>query len=182
MTRFLAVTLSALLFLTGCSTMKPADFAQRQPPLVLEQYFAGTTKAWGLFEDRFGTVRRQFSVDITGEWNGQTLVLDEFFRYDDGETDRRIWTIDKRADGTYAGRAGDVVGTADGQAAGNALNWRYVMDLKVGDGTWRVAFDDWMFLQGDGVMINRARVNKWGVELGQVTLFFVKPGVTPGVP
>lgn len=180
MIRLLAVTLSALLFLTGCTTMKPADFAQGQPPLVLEDYFAGRTKAYGLFEDRFGTVRRQFTVDIAGTWDGRTLVLDEFFRYDDGETERRTWTIDKLADGRYAGRAGDVVGTAQGKSAGNALNWRYVMDLKVGDGTWRVAFDDWMFLQADHVMINRARVNKWGIELGQVTLFFVKPGATPG--
>ena len=32
-----------------------------------------------------------------------------------------------------------------------------------------------MFLQEDGVLINRARVKKWGVEIGQVTLFFKKP-------
>ena len=48
------------------------------------------------------------------------------------------------------------------------------MDLKVGDSTLRVHFDDWMFLQPDNVLINRARVSKWGVELGRVTLFFSK--------
>ena len=49
------------------------------------------------------------------------------------------------------------------------------MDLKVGDGSWRVSFDDWMFLQPDGVLVNRARVKKWGFEIGEVTLFFTKP-------
>ena len=34
---------------------------------MLEEYFLGQTSAYGLFEDRFGKVRRQFKVDITGE-------------------------------------------------------------------------------------------------------------------
>ncbi|OAN52387.1 hypothetical protein A6A04_01485 [Paramagnetospirillum marisnigri] len=157
--------------------MKPADFAAAQPKLVLEEYFAGRTQAWGLFQDRFGTVKRQFTVEITGTWDGEQLVLDEQFLYNDGETDQRVWTIRKRADGGYEGRAADVVGVASGLSAGNALNWAYVMDLKVGDGTLRVAFDDWMFLQPGGAMINRARVSKWGIDVGEVTLFFMKPGL-----
>lgn len=175
MTRSVMFVLSFVLLVTGCTAMKPADFAHSPQTLVLEEYFAGDTRAWGLFEDRFGRVRRQFTVDIAGDWDGERLVLDEFFRYDDGETDRRTWTIRKDADGRYRGTAGDVVGTATGDAAGNALNWSYVMDLKVGDGTLRVSFDDWMFLQPGKVVINRARVSKWGIELGQVTLFFMKP-------
>ncbi len=35
-----------------------------------------------------------------------------------------------------------------------------------------MSFDDWMFLQPDGILINRAKVRKWGFELGSVTLFF----------
>lgn len=174
MKRPVAFALSAILLLTGCSTMKPADFANAQPPLVLEEYFSGRTKAWGLFEDRFGNVRRQFTVDIVGDWNGERLVLDEYFLFSDGETDRRTWTIRKTADGRYQGTAGDVVGPAEGIVGGNALNWSYTMDLKVGDGSVRVAFDDWMFLQPGGVMINRARVSKWGFDIGEVTLFFMR--------
>ncbi len=37
-------------------------------------------------------------------------------------------------------------------------------------------FDDWMFLQPGGVVINRARVSKWGIDIGEVTLFFSKDG------
>ena len=170
-----ALVLAAFLVLTGCSTMKPADFAHAQPKLVLEEYFAGRTQAWGLFQDRFGTVKRQFTVEITGTWNGELLVLDERFLYNDGETDQRVWTIRKLGDGSYEGLASDVVGAASGLSAGNALNWAYIMDLKVGDGTLRVAFDDWMFLQPGGAMINRAKVSKWGFDIGEVTLFFMKP-------
>ena len=67
----------SLVTLSGCTTMKPTDFKNATPQLVIEEYFAGETQAWGLFEDRFGTIRRQFSVDIVGTWDGEFLTLDE---------------------------------------------------------------------------------------------------------
>ena len=171
-------TLLGMIFLgvvlTGCGGMDIKNFEAATPQLVLEEYFAGKTRAWGIFEDRFGKLRRQFTVDIDGRWDGRTLVLDERFVYRDGERDRRVWTIEKVGPNRYQGRADDVIGVATGEAKGNALSWRYNMDLKVGDSTLRVHFDDWMFLQPDNVLINRARVSKWGVKLGQVTLFFSK--------
>ena len=161
--------------LVGCGGMDIDKFEATSPRLVLEEYFEGKTRAWGIFEDRFGTLRRQFTVDIDGHWDGRTLTLDERFDYRDGEKDRRVWTVEKVSPNRYEGLADDVIGTAVGEAKGNALSWRYSMDLKVGDSLVRVQFDDWMFLQPDNVLINRAKVSKWGVELGQVTLFFSKP-------
>ncbi len=167
--------LVAIVLISGCGTMKPEDFAEHQPKLDLYAYFSGETRAWGLFEDRSGRVRRQFQVDIEGRIEDGELVLEEDFLYDDGERDRRVWRIRRDGPQAYVGRAADVVGEARGQAAGNALNWRYVMDLKVGEGSWRVRFDDWMFLQPGGVLINRAKVKKFGLQVGSVTLFFMKP-------
>ena len=164
----------ALLVLSGCTNMKPTDFSGTTPQLRIEEYFAGHTRAWGIFEDRFGNLRRQFVVDIDGKWDGETLVLDERFLYSDGEKDRRVWTIRKIDAHRYEGQAADVIGVAVGEAYGNALNWRYDMDLKVGEGTLRVHFNDWMFLQESGVLVNRARVSKFGIEIGEVTLFFQK--------
>ena len=154
--------------------MKVRDFKGKEPVLVLEEYFAGQTKAWGVFEDRFGNLRRQFSVDINGTMNNGELVLEEKFLYDDGERDQRVWRIKHPRANVYEGRAADVVGVAKGQTFGNALNWTYEVDLKVGSGTWRVRFNDWMFLQPGGVLLNRAKVTKFGFEIGEVTLFFVK--------
>jgi hypothetical protein len=171
----IAAVLPAILLLNGCETMKLDDFKDRSPKLDLYDYFSGSSRAWGLFEDRFGNVRRQFTVDIEGRVENGTLVLEEDFLYDDGERDRRVWTITRDGDDGYVGRAADVVGEARGRVAGNALNWAYEMDLPVGGSTWRVVFDDWMFLQPDGVLINRAKVKKLGLEIGSVTLFFKKP-------
>jgi hypothetical protein len=156
--------------------MKPDDFAKSQQRFVLEEYFAGKTRTWGLYEDRFGTVKRQFVVDINGTWDGIQLTLDEDFTFDDGERSTRQWRISKRPDGNYEGRADDVIGVAIGKVGGNALHWRYVLDLKISEtSTLAVSFDDWMFLQPGGVMINRARMSKFGIELGQVTISFMKP-------
>lgn len=163
-----------LMMLSGCSSMKIDDFRDQKPALSLESYFLGQTWAWGIFEDRFGKLRRSFQVEIDGSMNGDTLVLDERFLYDDGETATRIWEIQRSSTNSYTGTAGDIVGQAVGVVAGNALNWRYTMDLPVGENTWRVDFNDWMFLRPGNVMINKAEVTKWGIHLGTVTLFFSK--------
>ena len=152
--------------------MKIEDFEGAEPGLVLEDYFDGRLRAWGLFQDRFGTVRRQFTVDIVGDVEGDTLTLTEDFRYDDGETERRVWTLRCVGKDRYVGTADGVVGEATGRVAGNAFNWRYVFDLPYGDGTIRVRFDDWMFLQDDGVLLNKAIVTKWGIEVGTAFITF----------
>ena len=170
------------LSLHGCTTMDIASLSRPTPELKIEEYFDGKVYAWGIFEDRFGKVRRQFQVEIDGDWNGQRLILDERFLYDDGERDTRIWTIKPTGKNTYSGTADDVLGEARGEALGNALNWTYTLDLPVGDSSWRVTFDDRMLLQPGGVMINRAYVKKWGFTLGTVTLSFQRADQLKEVP
>lgn len=155
--------------------MEQSDLKDATLRLVPEEYFAGDTEAWGIFEDRFGTLRRQFTVDIKGSWDGRELILDERFRYSDGETDRRVWTIRKTGEHGYEGRADGVGGTAVGAASGNALNWRYDLDLEIAGRKITVQVNDWMFLQSSRVLLNRGRFSKFGIELGTVTLAFMKP-------
>jgi hypothetical protein len=170
--RAAAVGMTALA-LIGCQEMRLDDFSGREPRLDLYGYFDGRSRAWGIFEDRFGRLRREFTVDIVGRREGADgFVLEEDFLYSDGETQRRVWRLRRTGPDTFEGTADDVIGVARGRTAGNALNWRYVLALKIGESTWHVDFDDWMFLQRDGVMINRARVSKWGLAIGEVTLSF----------
>ena len=159
--------------------MRQQETTAHRPPLLIEEYFAGETKAWGLFRDRFGVVRRQFDVAIKGTWENGTLTLVEDFVYDDGEKERRVWSIEKTGPDRYSGRADGVIGTAQGEAHGNALNWRYRFALAVGTRTWNVTFDDWLYLQSDGVLINRAAVTKFGFRLGEVMLVFAKQSARP---
>jgi hypothetical protein len=172
----IVVIVTALIVLSGCENMKPTDFKDSMPRLEIEKYFSGKTQAWGIFEDRFGKLRRQFTVDITGTWDGKELTLVEQFQYRDGEQDERIWRITKMGDHAYEGKADDIIGVAKGESYGNSLNWQYDMDLKIGGGTVQVHFNDWMYLQPSGVLLNRARVTKLGIEIGSVTLSFLKLG------
>ena len=154
--------------------MTITDVSQKKPDLILEQYFLGRTFASGIFEDRFGNVRRQFTVDIDGTWDGRTLILTEDFTFDDGESETRVWTIEKMRPGSYIGTADDVIGVAKGTVLGNTLNWKYDMRLKVGGSRVKVHFDDWMFLQSNGVLINKATVSKLGLDIGRVTIAFTR--------
>jgi len=161
--------------LSACASQKAPDFAGREPAFVLEEYFQGRTVAYGVFDGRRGHLKRKFKVDILGTWDGETLTLEEDFVYDDGETDRRVWTFTKTGPNSYVGRAGDVIGEARIAAYGDAVNLKYVVDLKVGDGSVRVRFDDWLYRLQDDVVINRAFVRKFGFRVGEVSLAFVKP-------
>jgi len=173
----LALAAAATLALAGCASPAPADYASQTPKLDLRQYFNGKLLAHGLVTDRGGKVLQRFTVQLTGTWQGDTGTLDEQFLYADGRREQRVWTLTRGADGRYTGRAADVLGEAVGQAAGNALNWRYTLLLPVDGRTWEVQFDDWMFLVDDQVMLNRAVMSKFGIRLGEVLLSFQRlPG------
>jgi hypothetical protein len=146
--------------------------------LDLRQYFNGTIDAYGIFTDRSGRVVKRFTVVMTCSWQGppgqEVGVLDEEFSYSDGSRQRRIWTLKRQPDGRYSGTAADVVGQASGEEKGNAFRWGYTMQLPVDGRVFEVQFDDWMYLMNDKVMINKAVMSKFGFQLGEVTLTFVK--------
>lgn len=167
--------LGATALFGGCaSAPTPADYAGEKPVLDLKTYFNGELTAHGLFTDRGGKVQRRFVVALTGRWQGNQGTLDERFTYSDGKIERRVWHLTDLGNGRYTGRADDVVGEARGQAAGNALNWRYTLRLPVDGSVYEVQFDDWMFLMDERVLLNKAVMTKFGITLGEVTLAFHK--------
>ena len=173
------VLVALSLGFAACARHDVGTLASHQPRLVLEEFFVGRSVAYGIFEDRFGNLRRQFRVNLSGELDGNRLVLDEEFLYDDGERASRTWTIDRlgsASDGTvsYSGRAADVKAAAHGVQAGNALNWQYDITLEMSGMSLDVHFDDWIYKQDEDIAINRAFVTKFGVEIGSVTIVFIR--------
>lgn len=164
-----------LTFLSGCAGGHKLDHYQSATPAIdLQDYFTGAIKAWGLVQDYTGKVTRRFDVDMIGTWDGDTGTLEEVFTYYDGETQQRTWTITKIANNKYEGTASDILDKATGETAGNAMRWAYKMDLPVGGKTYRITFDDWMFLMNDGILINRSYLKKFGLTVGELTLFMQK--------
>ena len=164
--------------LWGCAGPQLSDHAKDLPRLDLRQYFNGTLDAYGIFTDRSGKVVKRFTVVMKCTWSGpsgqETGVLDEEFTYSDGTRERRVWTLQRSADGRYVGTAADVMGQALGQESGNAFRFGYTLKLPVDGRTFEVQFDDWMYLMDERVMLNKAVMSKFGFRLGEVTLSFVK--------
>lgn len=169
MAALLALGLAAC---TGKPSLDDEKLSDRK--LNLEEFFDGRTKAYGQFQDVFGTVRRRFEVDITGTWDGKTLKLVEDFVYEDGSTEQRVWTLQKTGPDSWQGTAPGVLGIAKGEESGDTFNWTYQIDLPVPDGTLRVSFDDWMWLLSDKRVLNRAYMKRYGVNIGEVIITFEK--------
>jgi hypothetical protein len=144
------------------------------PLFDLTEYFTGETQAWGVFEDRFGRVRRRFKVHIHGAWAGDAFVMSEDFLYDDGTTESRVWTLQRAGQGIYTARTLDCIGAARVVCEPSAVVMRYRFNLKLKTRTLAVDFDDRLYRMDERSAINRAVVSKWGFRLGSVTLFFRK--------
>ena len=142
------------------------------PSFEPERYFARRLDAYGVFVDRFGTIRRQFEVAVTGRRTDTGFVLDESFLYDDGETEERRWEVTALGNGRYEGRCADVVGVARGVCTANMLSWRYSFRLAMYGRKVTVRFDDVMVLQDGDILVNRATISKAGCRLGEVLLSF----------
>lgn len=175
--KLLSIFLIAL-GLFGCSSPSVTQYAKEKPSLDLSEYFNGTIDAYGIFTDRSGEVKKRFTVLLVADWkvvDGKKVgTLDESFEYSDGTKQKRIWTLTETAPGKYIGRADDVVGDALGESAGNALNWAYTLALPVDGTIYHVQFNDWMYLVTPKVMLNKAKMSKFGIDLGEVTLSFYK--------
>ena len=173
-----SISLIILAFLiTSCSNnsgMKPEDFKNKEPRLIIEEYLTGNVKAWGVLQNRSGKVTRQFSADLDGTWDGKQLILKEKFNWDDGEVQNREWTITKIDDHNYEGTAGDVVGKATGYSYGPAFKFEYVLLVPVKGKQLKITFDDWIFKQDEKVAINRATMTKFGIKVAELTVVFLK--------
>jgi len=160
--------------LMGCASPQITDYANEKPTLDLPTYFNGVVDAWGIFTDRNGKVVKRFTVEMNCQWQNGQGILDEDFVYSDGTKEKRVWKLSSLGDGRFEGTAGDVVGTALGQVKGNAFNWQYTLALPVDGTVLHVQMDDWMYLMNERVMLNKARMTKLGVHLGDVTLSFTR--------
>ena len=163
--------LSATLLLSGCASQNIQTYQNTIPALDMHQFLSGQIDGYGMFQGRNGEVKKRFVVDIDATHEGDNvIVLNEKFAWADGTKSQRIWRLTQQANAQWTGTAGDVVGTASGEVAGNAFHWQYVLALPIDDKVYNVNFDDWMYLISEDVMLNRAVMSKFGVKLGSVTL------------
>lgn len=162
-----------VLMLSSCST-DINDYQGTNPKFDIKQYFSGQLTAWGVVQDYQGQITRRFCVEIEGTWDDNKGVLDEVFYFDDGEITTRVWQLEKLTDGRYQGTAGDVIGMAQGREVGFAFYWRYQLKVPVDGETYHLWLDDWMYQLDQDRVLNKTQMQKLGITVADITLFFDK--------
>lgn len=159
--------------MSGCA-VSVNQYKDEKPALIVEDFFSGDLKAFGVVAERSGKVIKRFSCDMHGSWDGQTLVLEEDFTWSDGTHQRRVWRLTRQANGTFSGTADDVVGVAFGEVAGNTFHLVYDLAVPVDGSTKVLNVDDWLYLVTDSVIMNHSELTKFGLDAAEVFLTIQK--------
>ncbi|PLW69639.1 DUF3833 domain-containing protein [Pseudohalioglobus lutimaris] len=161
------------LFLTlaaACSPVQVTDYSAMTPRFSVEEFFQGPLAAHGVVKDRSGKVIRTFNATIAASWEDGVGTLDEDFVFNDGEKQKRIWTLRRQSDGSYTGTAGDVTGEGTLRQSGNAVFLDYVLQVPYRGDTIDLHVDDRMYLLTPDILINESTLDKFGFQVGELLL------------
>ena len=168
------VLFGVIIGLTACESTSVNDYQAREPAFAPEGFFNGALTAHGVVKDFSGKAIRHFSADIVGCWSEGVGTLDEDFVFDDGEQQKRIWTLTPNGSQSYSGTAGDVVGEGIARWQGNAMFLDYTLRIELEDGSIDVKIDDRMYRVSDNVVINESKMRKFGFGVGEILLTIIR--------
>ena len=166
--------LSLGAIMLSCSATLIDDYRGRTPAFEPEDFFDGALTAHGVVKNFSGTAIRHFRADITGCWLGGVGTLDEDFVFDDGERQKRVWTLTPNGSQTYIGTAGDVVGEGHARWEGNAMFLDYTLQIELEDGPIDVKIDDRMYRVSENVVMNESKMRKFGFGVGEILLTIIR--------
>ncbi len=155
-------------FLAEFPGQKPEDYADGFPQFDLKEHLTGKMICEGVIYGPMGRVTSSFAADFDITWDGDTGVMKEHFRYNDGSTQDREWTIHLGEDGAFRSTAPDVPGEGIGMQAGSATRMLYKIKLPEEAGGHVLNTVDWMYLTPDGAIINRSQFRKFGLRVAEL--------------
>jgi hypothetical protein len=162
------------ILLMGCHSMDIKTYADNKPELTVQNYFTGKLQAQGMVQNWSGMVTRRFQVAMEGTWQGNNGTLSEHFLYDDGKEQNRLWHWQLIDAHHFVGKADDVIGEAQGEQYGNVIHMRYTLKVPVGNKTYKLDFDDWLYRIDEHTVLNKATMKKFGITVGHLTVSFNK--------
>ncbi len=174
-----AALLLAFLFLCTIAApsraMPVAAFASEGPLFDPVSFYTGQTRSWGIFENRAGEPTRTIRTETSGHIVGGELRMEQDLYFGGQPRQHRSWKMRRLDAHHFEATANDLVGTARGEAYGNAFTWTFTLALKPGNSLYNVQMTQHMYLQPDGkTMINRDTIRKLGFILAEVTEQFRK--------
>lgn len=152
---------------------QPADYAAEAPTASIRTMLSGEYTAHGVIFDYTGRANARFSASIVGTFDESGGTLAERFVYDGSDAvDRREWRIRFTGADTFTATADDVVGTAEGVIAGNAVRMTYRLRLPERAGGHVLDVVDWLYLMEDGTIVNRSDMRKLGLKAAELFAVF----------
>lgn len=147
---------------------RPADYADLGPIADIRTEMDGKILCEGVIYGPLGRVSSRFVAEMNGSWEGNVGTMTEHFRYDNGNTQDRIWTLTLHEDGQITATAPDLVGAGHGMQAGPAVHLKYRITLPQSAGGHTLSVTDWMYLCDNGTLINRSQFRKFGIKVAEL--------------
>ena len=171
-----ACLLALTLAIAGCSqSAGPERYADRRPLFDPIAFFQGQTFASGVFETRGGDPRRRFTQVLQGRMEGDTLVLDQVFTYEDGEVEPRTWRVTPIDETTFEAVSDAAAKPSIGRVYGDVFLWEWIYAGETSNPLTNLRVRQWMYRQDDRHITNRVIITKLGIQVAQVTEYFSKP-------
>lgn len=146
----------------------PEDYVDGFPAFDLKTHLNGKMICEGVIFGPLGRVTSSFVAEFNVSWDGDVGVMAETFRYNDGSTQDREWTITVGADGNFSTTAPDVLGTGKGVQAGSSVQMKYRIRMPESAGSHVLDTVDWMYLTPDGAIMNRSQFRKFGFRVAEL--------------
>ncbi len=146
----------------------PADYADTSPAFSLKTHLSGDILSEGLIFGPTGKMTNSFVAKMRGEWDGDTGTLTEDFTYSNGKQQSRKWNLAIVGDNSFTATADDIVGTAMGTVSGSTIKMTYQIVLPEEAGGHTLDVTDWLYLTGNGVIMNKSEMRKFGLKVAEL--------------
>lgn len=152
----------------GFAAQAPEDYAALGPQLDLREHLNGPIVCEGVLYGPTGRVASRFVADFDAAWDGNRGTMREHFRYDNGNTQDREWSLTIGNDGKVKATAPDVIGEGTGKLSGPTLKLNYRIKLSEKAGGHVLDTTDWMYLVENGTIVNRSQFRKYGIKVAEL--------------
>lgn len=147
---------------------KPEDYEDGDPEFDLRTHLNGKLICEGVIFGPMGRMTSSFVARFDAHWDGNVGVIDEHFDYNNGEIQKRQWTLTLGENGTFTAKAPDVPWTGRGAQAGSAVLFRYPIRLPESAGGFVLQSFDCMYMTGEGTIVNRSQFRKFGIKVAEL--------------
>ena len=169
------ITICLLVFISGCASMKPADFEKGNTSQKPIQFFIGKTSSDGVIENRGGKPTARITTQTMGVLKDSIIYIEQDLFPEGGKKNHRSWQLHPIDEHHVNATANDIDGTALGLLYGNVFSWNFRLKLANRKFIKHVRMSQTMYLMPDGqTMIIRSVIRKFSFVVAQITEQFKK--------